>query len=196
VSAPERSASGLRERKRADTRRRIEHAAVDVLLRDGLDGVTIEAIAAEADVAPRTFFNYFSSKEAAILGTSNPVSCATDPDEEHGSGDIVIHLVRLIVQAYGPNVLRRDLRQARRHILRTFPEIGEAAFRARIDLQRSLAAAARQDTAMSDAASTLLASTCMAAVKIAYQETDDALEPEALEDAAVALLRDLAPKLY
>jgi len=49
---------------------------------------------------------------------------------------------------------------------------------------------------MSDAAATLLASTCVAAVKIAHLETDDALEPEALEGAAVALLRGLAPKLY
>ena len=59
---------GLRERKRERTRRRLEEAAIGLALRDGLDKVTIDAISARADVSPRTFFNYFDSKEDAILG--------------------------------------------------------------------------------------------------------------------------------
>jgi AcrR family transcriptional regulator len=63
---------GLRERKRAETRAHLERAAVAIALRDGVDGATIDAISAEANVSPRTFFNYFDSKEDAIMGVRDP----------------------------------------------------------------------------------------------------------------------------
>ena len=59
-----------RERKKQATREAIHSAAVALVEERGLAGVTIEAITERADVAPRTFFNYFSSKEEAVLGRS------------------------------------------------------------------------------------------------------------------------------
>jgi AcrR family transcriptional regulator len=59
---------GLRERKLMATRLAIETAAVDLSIDHGIDAVTIEEIATEADVSSRTFFNHFSCKEDAILG--------------------------------------------------------------------------------------------------------------------------------
>jgi len=35
--------------------------------------VTVEAIAEQAEISPRTFFNYFKSKEDAVLGQQPPV---------------------------------------------------------------------------------------------------------------------------
>jgi AcrR family transcriptional regulator len=60
--------TGLRDRKKIETRRSIASAALRLTLEHGPDGVTIEQISEAADVSPRTFFNYFSSKEEAILG--------------------------------------------------------------------------------------------------------------------------------
>lgn len=59
---------GLRERKLRETRHALESATVDLVLELGLEQVTIEQIAERADVSPRTFFNYFGSKEDALLG--------------------------------------------------------------------------------------------------------------------------------
>ena len=59
---------GLRERKRAATRQGIERAAIELSLDKGYENVTVDEIAEQADVSPRTFFNYFPSKEAAVVG--------------------------------------------------------------------------------------------------------------------------------
>ena len=59
--------SGLRERKKRDRRRRIEDVAIDLFVRQGFDATTIEQIAAAADIAPRTFFSYFATKDDLVL---------------------------------------------------------------------------------------------------------------------------------
>jgi AcrR family transcriptional regulator len=58
---------GLRERKKAATRRALHDAAVRLAMRDGADRVTVEAIADEAGVSRRTFSNYFGGKEEALM---------------------------------------------------------------------------------------------------------------------------------
>jgi AcrR family transcriptional regulator len=58
---------GLRERKKAATRLALSQAAIRLAVERGIDQVTADAIAEAANVSPRTFHNYFSSKEDAIL---------------------------------------------------------------------------------------------------------------------------------
>jgi AcrR family transcriptional regulator len=57
---------GLRERKKADTRRALSDAALSLAFDRGLENVTRDEIASLAGVSLRTFNNYFAGKYEAL----------------------------------------------------------------------------------------------------------------------------------
>lgn len=61
------SGTGLRERKKAKTRRAIQDAAVRLITEQGFDATTVDQIAEAAEVSQSTFFRYFPTKEDAVL---------------------------------------------------------------------------------------------------------------------------------
>ena len=75
--------ASLRERKKLATRRSLRRVALDLVAERGFAHVTVEDIAEAADVSPRTFFNYFPSKEAAVVGA--------DPDRVATLRERIVH---------------------------------------------------------------------------------------------------------
>lgn len=59
--------SGLRERKKVLTREALSAAALRLALERGPENVRVDDIAKAAGVSPRTYNNYFSSREQAIV---------------------------------------------------------------------------------------------------------------------------------
>src|ERR1700733_8082323 len=86
----------LRERKKLATRRSLRRVPLDLLPARGFVHVTVEDIAEAANVSPRTFFNYFPSKEAALFGA--------DPERIARMRERVVH------QAPGEPALRAPRR--------------------------------------------------------------------------------------
>jgi AcrR family transcriptional regulator len=63
-----RTESGLRERKKQQTRQAIAAAAFDLFAAHGFDRVPVADVARRANVSEATVFNYFPTKEDLIYG--------------------------------------------------------------------------------------------------------------------------------
>ncbi|HEY3753689.1 MAG TPA: TetR/AcrR family transcriptional regulator [Pseudonocardiaceae bacterium] len=59
--------TGLRERKKLETRQHIAAVAARLFAEHGFEQVTVDQVAAAADVAKKTVFNYFPTKEDLVF---------------------------------------------------------------------------------------------------------------------------------
>ena len=115
----------LRERHRAETWGAIRDAAGELVLEVGLSGATIDAISARAGVSRRTFFNYFQSKEDAVLGTQPPIltdDAIADFDDALES-DLFTRTVRLLADTALTTVRDGNGLVHRRDLAKRFPEL-------------------------------------------------------------------------
>jgi AcrR family transcriptional regulator len=60
-------AATMMERRRQAAIEEIAAVALDLILRDGFEATSVEAIAAAAGCAPRTFYRYFATKEDVLF---------------------------------------------------------------------------------------------------------------------------------
>lgn len=115
----------LRDRKRREARRATQRGAIELCLEHGVDAVTVEMICDRAGISPRTFYNYFGSREAAVLGGEKP-----QPSEEQiadfiareGVSDVEA-FASLMAQVWVEAEPDREIFRLRRQLLDASPEL-------------------------------------------------------------------------
>ncbi|GAA4698076.1 MULTISPECIES: TetR/AcrR family transcriptional regulator [Kocuria] len=115
----------LRERHRARTFREIHEAAWELTQRGGYGATTVEAIAERAGVSRRTFFNYFPSKEDAVLGLK-PVHMPQEDVERYrdpANGDEFSRTVRLFLAILRHSSSFSATGKERKELLAANPEL-------------------------------------------------------------------------
>lgn len=113
----------LRERKRVETWTAVHNAATELTLSKGLHSVTVEAIAEQANISSRTFFNYFSTKEDAILGLQEPSVEGHVRDDFAVSGSLLDSVAKLLLTV-SQSTFGGDRTTSRRfEVLKHHPEL-------------------------------------------------------------------------
>jgi AcrR family transcriptional regulator len=109
---------GLRERKKEQTRRAIEDAAFRLFAERGFQATTVADIAEAADVAPRTFFAYFPSKEDVLFADFDETSEALAARlRDRLPGETTFDALRAWITGLLPDLEADENREALRHRL-------------------------------------------------------------------------------
>jgi len=190
---------GRRERKKLATRQALQDVALRLVAERGLDQVTVEDISEAADVATRTFFNYFSSKEEALLGNlPEKVATVQRMVVDRPAGETPLEAVCQVLRTMTLRLAeRREERLLRQQVIERHPgllarQLGEYA-----SFEQALAAAVaeRLGAGRADALyCRVVAAVAVAAARSAVSTwmADKGRRPLAgMVDAAFAQLRDL-----
>jgi AcrR family transcriptional regulator len=84
---------GLRERKRQRTRDAIVEAAMQMFATRDYNDVSVEEIAAAAEVSPRTFYRYFPAKEDVLIDTERILAPTLAVLAERRAGESDVELL-------------------------------------------------------------------------------------------------------
>ena len=159
--------TGLRERKKQATRVALREAALRLALERGPENVRIDDIADAAGVSPRTYNNYFSSREQAIVAAvaaereQGIAAAVTARPTEVALADAVVDAVVDQYCAPRPDALL---------LITTSPALRTAYVDAATVLEEPLAAAIVERTGAAQLDAQVLAAAVGAAVGVALRE--------------------------
>lgn len=117
---------GLRARKKRARLEALVDATHRLAAERGLDAVTVEDICAEVGVSVRTFFNYFESKNDAVLGLAH---WRMDPAAAEAfaaggpSGDLLADMQTLLASALDHPPLGKERMERAFAVVRSHPDL-------------------------------------------------------------------------
>ncbi|TNY38102.1 TetR/AcrR family transcriptional regulator [Thermomonospora catenispora] len=184
--------TGLRQRKKEQTRRRIAAVALRLFTERGYDAVTVNEIAEAAEVAKATLFAYFPTKESLVLqgvGDDDPAGIvASRPPDRHWLEALRTHYRAFAARRIPPAEL--DTLLARLRVIHASPTLQGAANALLYRQRRALAQVLAEEH---DPTTAALMAAQVAASLLALQEThfQRLLDGADAEDAGRALAQDV-----
>jgi AcrR family transcriptional regulator len=183
--------TGLRERKKRRTRETIVREAMALFAQHGFEGTTVADIAAAADIAPRTFFGYFPSKEEVVFHDSDEV-LARFAEHLHGRApsETTFDAMRAWIAEWSGAVdLGDEDERFRRRLIRETPALQARERTDLARLEREIAAAVATDLGVDlDSLRPHLVSAAATAALDALGRFYDQDDVEPSSDDAVAVL--------
>jgi len=191
---------GRRERKKLETYRALATAARELALARGLDGLTVEEIADAADVSVRTFFNYFSSKEEALVGVEPAVLDELGAQLAERPPDVSPLEALRAVLVTGVGDVAETMRRwsLRTELVRRHPSLLPRHLAALAEIEGALvrALAARLGTdPVTDPFPAVAVAAAMATLRAAVSSWEDAGRPGSVDDAVDSAFATLAAGL-
>ncbi|MBK4214969.1 TetR family transcriptional regulator [Paracoccus caeni] len=175
--------STLRDRRRHQTEREIQRAAVSLAIEQGYCALTTDLIATRAGISLRTFFNYYPNKDAALVGPFTPISEESKQLFREATGTLIDDLFDVVARQLAAKSLDRELISMIGELLETSPEL-LAIYHAPLEKVHNDLVALAQERAPSEDlhALHLLAHTVTYAVSTAFHRwaTDDAMTQDQL----------------
>ncbi|RJE81526.1 TetR/AcrR family transcriptional regulator [Paracoccus sp. JM45] len=113
----------LRDKRRRQTARDIQLAALWLATRHGYGAITTEAIATEAGVSPRTFFNYYNNKQAAIIGQPTLLNAADNAWIITSDQPLIDDLLKVLTHLLENDQPDRELIRMIKHLSDCCPEL-------------------------------------------------------------------------
>ena len=148
---------------------------MDLALKHGPDGATVAEISARADISPRTFFNYYPTKDDAIVGLHEGLPSDDELDELRSgtSPDLVGDIITLMIGVFTPS--DEGLIEQRRALMLNHPHLLQRQWArmfgveqriAEVVAERMRAAGTFDDLADIDDAARSLVVTCNAMLRL------------------------------
>jgi AcrR family transcriptional regulator len=160
---------GRRERKKLATHNALRAAALELSLEHGVDNVTVEQIADAADVSVRTFFNYYSSKEQAVVaGESVASEAMLENLRSRPADEPILTSLRHVIMVMAAGIPERE-RVAQLRLVRRTPTLLPHQLAAYESTENSLAQIIADRTGTdvkTDLYPTLLAASLVATLRV------------------------------